>query len=161
MHRRLLAPQLKRLLGSFPAVALLGPRQAGKTTLARGLGQAYYDLEDEADRTRLDAEWPLVEDSKSLVIFDEAQAHPPLFPRLRGAIDRKRRKNGRFLLLGSVSPALMKNVSESLAGRLGTAELTPFLAAEWPASRQERLWIQGGYPDGGILGGEGFPLWQE
>ena len=161
MHRRALTPLLKRLLKSFPTVALLGPRQAGKTTLARSLGRSYYDLEDDGDRTRLDAEWPAVEAAKSLVILDEAQAYPAVFSRLRGVIDRKRKRNNRFLLLGSVSPALMKNVSESLAGRLATVELSPFLAVEWPAALHQRLWIRGGYPDGGILGGGSFPLWQE
>ena len=96
-----------------------------------------------------------------LVIFDEAQNWPDLFTRLRGAIDRDRKRNGRFLLLGSVSPALMSQVSQSLAGRLSIVELTPLTAAEveTPAQRH-RHWLFGGYPDGGVLSGTGFPRWQ-
>jgi len=161
MRRRKLAPHVRALLRRFPAVALLGPRQCGKTTLARSLGGAYYDLESDADRTRLDAEWPAMEAGREMVVLDEAQEHPSLFPRLRGTIDRDRRRNGRFLLLGSVSPDLMKSVSESLAGRLATVELTPFLSSEVPTARLERLWTVGGYPDGGILGERAYPRWQE
>ena len=76
---------------------------------------------------RLDVNWPGMGGSRELVILDEAQTFPEIFPRLRGAIDEDRGRNGRFLLLGSVSPALMRQVSESLAGRLAIVELTPFL----------------------------------
>ncbi|MEK7767721.1 MAG: ATP-binding protein [bacterium] len=161
MRHRELAATVRSLLRDFPTVALLGSRQSGKPTLARTLGSNYYDLEDEGERTRLDAEWPDMERSHGLVILDEAQTHPPLFPRLRGAIDRDRRRNGRFLLLGSVSPTLMRSVSESLAGRLAVTELSPFLLSELPASSRERLWTVGGYPDGGVLGGKAYPRWQE
>src|SRR6266516_2186235 len=109
MRKRFLASYVRAMLDRFLAVVLLGPRQCGKTTLALSLGHTYYDLESEAERTRLDAEWPVIEKARQLVIFDEAQEHPPLFSRLRGTIDRDRRRQGRFLLLGSVSPALMKN----------------------------------------------------
>lgn len=161
MRRRVLAATVRSLLRAFPAVALVGPRQAGKTTLARTFGRRYYDLEDEGDRTRLDAEWTAATTDRKPVVFDEAQAHPPLFTRLRGAIDMDRARRGRFLLLGSVAPALMRNVSESLAGRLATVELTPFLASELPASARDRPWRVGGFPDGGVLGGGAFPRWQE
>ena len=94
-------------LEEYPAAALVGPRQSGKTTLARSIGGRYYDLEQEPDQLRLDIEWEEVSSGRELAILDEAQAWPEIFPRLRGAIDEDRRRNGRFLLLGSVSPALM------------------------------------------------------
>ena len=146
---------------SYPAVAVVGPRQCGKTTLARSLGGQYFDLEQEPDRLRLDLEWESLADGRELIILDEAQTWPEVFPRLRGAIDRDRKRNGRFLLLGSVSPSLMAQVSESLAGRLAVVELTPLLQAELGNENQrKRLWLCGGYPDGGVLGGRGFPVWQ-
>jgi len=146
---------------SYPAVALVGPRQSGKTTLARCLSGMYFDLEQESDRLRLDLEWDELIAGKQLIILDEAQTWPEIFPRLRGAIDNKRKQYHRFLLLGSVSPALMTQVSESLAGRLSVLELTPLLLSELTtrASRQ-RLWMLGGYPDGGVLGGAAYPAWQ-
>lgn len=147
-------------LGSYPAVALVGPRQSGKTTLARSLGERYYDMEQETDQLRLDLGWADVCDSDELVVLDEAQAAPEVFSRLRGAIDADRGRNGRFLLLGSVSPALMTTVSESLAGRLSVVELAPLSWLELPYGARQRLWRCGGYPDGGVLGGGGFPTWQ-
>jgi len=147
-------------LGAYPAVALVGPRQCGKTTLARSLGGRYYDLEQEPDRLRLDIEWAEVAASDTLVILDEAQAAPDVFARLRGTIDADRRRNGRFLLLGSVAPSLMMRASESLAGRLSVVELTPLSVAELDHDARERLWLCGGYPDGGVLGDGGFPHWQ-
>ena len=150
---------LRARLASYPAVALVGPRQCGKTTLARSLGGRYYDMEQETDQLRLDIEWDEVSASDQLVIIDEAQAAADVFPRLRGAIDADRGRNGRFLLLGSISPALMTNVSESLAGRLSVVELAPLSWLELPDDARARRWRCGGYPDGGVLGGHGFPTW--
>jgi uncharacterized protein len=162
MLARLLEPVLRARLGESPSVGLIGPRQAGKTTLARSLGGLYFDLEQEPERLRLDLEWPTVVRSKRLVVLDEAQAWPEVFPRLRGAIDAERRRNGRFLLLGSVSPALMTEVSESLAGRLSLLELTPLLLPELETSAaRSRFWLMGGYPDGGVLTPSSFPRWQD
>jgi hypothetical protein len=158
---RLVTPLVEARLRSHPAVALVGPRQSGKTTLARTLGHAYFDLEQAPERLRLDLEWGGVLEKRELVILDEAQSWPEIFPRLRAAIDANRKRKGRFLLLGSVSPALMTQVSESLAGRLSLVELTPFLLAELTAkASRERLWLTGGYPDGGVSSPRAFPRWQ-
>jgi uncharacterized protein len=160
MKRRLVAATLRSRLAHYPAVAMLGPRQSGKTTLARGLSRRYYDAEQPADRVRLDLDWEAVAAGRELTVIDEAQSWPELFPRLRAAIDLDRRRNGRFLLLGSVSPALMREVSESLAGRLARVELTPFLLPELGGNALSRLWLTGGFPDGGALRARRFPVWQ-
>ena len=131
-------------LSRYPAVALVGARQAGKTTLARSLGGEYFDLEQEPDRLRADLQWESLVAGRELVILDEAQSWPELFGQLRGAIDRDRKRNGRFLLLGSVSPSLMTQVSQSLAGRLSLVELTPFLLNELPGAPVDDLWFTGG-----------------
>ena len=161
MLPRALLPLLKERLQRNPAVALVGARQVGKTTLARALDGRYFDLEQAGDRTRLDVEWDRVAAGGAMVILDEAQSWPAIFPRLRGAIDAERKRNGRFLLLGSVSPALMTQVSESLAGRLSVLELTPLLLWEIPSSTLGTRWLHGGYPDGGVLDPMRFPEWQE
>lgn len=149
-------------LASSPAVGLIGPRQCGKTTLSRSFAGEYFDLEQEPERLRLDLEWESLAAGRELVILDEAQSWPDVFPRLRGVIDRDRKRNGRFLILGSVSPALMVRVSESLAGRLSLVGLTPFLWPELPtAAARDRLWLCGGYPDGGVLAPGQFPQWQK
>lgn len=160
MKRRLAAKRVRERLGLYPAVALLGPRQCGKTTLARALARRYYDAEQPADRVRLDLEFSALAAGRELVVIDEAQTWPELFPRLRAAVDADRQRNGRFLLLGSVSPALMRDVSESLAGRLARVELTPFLLGELDRPARERLWLTGGFPDGGVLRPSRFPAWQ-
>jgi len=161
MIQRLVQHQLLERLRVYPAVALIGPRQCGKTTLAQSIGGAHFDLEQPSERLRLDLEWDALVARKGLVILDEAQSWPEVFARLRGAIDRDRKRMGRFLILGSVSPSLMIQVSESLAGRLSLVELTPFLLSELrtKASRQRR-WLCGGYPDGGVLGPGQYPRWQ-
>jgi len=129
-------------------------------SLAGSRGEQYFDLEQPSERLRLDAVWVKVVSEKRLIILDEAQSYPELFPRLRGAIDADRSATGRFLLLGSVSPALMTRVSESLAGRLAIVYLTPFLLNELGRSRLDDLWFYGGFPDGGILQSEQFAVWQ-
>lgn len=160
MIPRLYARQVRDKLGKYPAVGILGPRQCGKTTLARSLDGVYLDLESAGSETRLDAEWDALVQGKKLVVLDEAQHAPKVFSRLRGAIDEDRKRTGRFLLLGSVSPALMENVSESLAGRLGLVMMSPLILPELTSDRMDDLWLRGGYPDGGILSPRMFPEWQ-
>lgn len=160
MKPRAVENRLKQDLRRYPAVALVGPRQSGKTTLAKSLGGHYFDLEDEADILKLDLSWDRLIEGRDLVVLDEAQSHPPVFKRMRSAIDRRRRDAGRFLVLGSVSPALMREVSESLAGRLGLVELTPFFLDEVGSDALDALWLRGGFPDGGVLGTDAMPGWQ-
>jgi len=146
MKQRAIGQRLQQNLRRYPAVALVGPRQCGKTTLAQSLGGHYFDLEDEADVLKLDLSWDRLIAGKDLVVLDEAQSHPQVFKRMRSAIDR-RREPWRFLVLGSVSPALMREVSESLAGRLGLVERTPFFLDEVGAESLDALWLHGGFPD--------------
>jgi uncharacterized protein len=152
---------IRRRLKAYPVCALVGPRQAGKTTLARSLGGRYFDLEQEGDRLQLDLQWESLLAGHDLVILDEAQEWPEIFKRLRGAVDQARARNGRFLLLGSVSLGLMRQVSETLAGRMALVELTPLLWGELSPRRRRNLWLVGGYPDGGILRPDRFPIWQQ
>lgn len=131
--------------------------------MAKTFSSAYFDLEQEADRVKLDLLWNELIAGDQLAILDEAQSWPEIFPRLRGAIDARRKSNGRFLLLGSVSPSLMKQVSESLAGRMALVDLPPLSAMELPPEYADSLWRNGGFPDGGCLHPEAaaFPVWQE
>jgi len=152
--------QVRRKLARFPAVAILGPRQCGKTSLARRIPGIYFDLETRGSEAQLDAEWDTLTAGRRLIILDEAQCAPDVFSRLRGAIDSDRKRNGRFLILGSVAPALMTNISESLAGRLALLRLSPFVLPELKVGQMDDLWLRGGYPDGGILRPDMFPGWQ-
>ena len=160
MRPRICTRRVREVLQRLPAAAIFGPRRCGKTTLARRLGGVYFDMEAAGSAARLDAEWDALARGRKLVVIDEAQREPAVFARLRGTIDADRKRNGRFLLLGSVSPTLMTNVAESLAGRLGLVRLTPFILPELPAGRLDDLWLRGGYPDGGILEPGMFPDWQ-
>jgi predicted AAA+ superfamily ATPase len=152
--RRLL-PRLRELLGRFPAVVLIGPRQVGKTTLARACladsGGLYLDLESQRDTRKLsDPEDYLSQRESQLVVLDEIQRVPELFPSLRGLIDDGRTRGlraGRFLLLGSASLELIQQSSETLAGRIAYLELHPLDATEIGGAPVERLWLRGGFPD--------------
>lgn len=151
MINRNLAPKVIESLTQFPAVAILGPRQVGKSTLARSVahGAIFLDLERPADIAKLqDAESYLGSLSDRLVVIDEIQRMPELFPVLRVLIDQQRRP-GRFLLLGSASPALRRQASESLAGRIEYLELTPFTLDEVGATpeNQQKLLLRGGFPE--------------
>ncbi len=160
MIKRHLAILIKEHLKNYPAVALLGARQSGKTTLARTFSEKYFDLELEQDCLRLDLQWDDVTGSKVPVILDEAQYFPEIFPRVRAAIDLDRKRNGRFLILGSVSPGLMKQVSEFLTGRIALVELGPLSLREIQKQPFDDLWLMGGFPDGGILKRGRYPQWQ-
>ena len=154
MIQRRLHNRLVDQLARGPAVALLGPRQVGKTTLAHEISGArpsiYLDLESNADRAKLtDPEAYLTSHENELVVLDEVHRAPELFQQLRGLIDQGRRKGksaGRFLLLGSASLDLLQQSGESLAGRISYLELGPFNATEAPSSDLDQLWARGGFP---------------
>jgi predicted AAA+ superfamily ATPase len=155
MITRHLQSKLEYFVDNYPAVALLGPRQAGKTTLALTVAKhrnaIYLDLESEQDRAKLSqAELYLSQHEDKLVILDKVQRAPELFQNLRGLIDKGRRKglrSARFLLLGSASIELLKQSSETLAGRIAYLELPPLHALEVTNDQREQLWIRGGFPD--------------
>ncbi|MDE1917891.1 MAG: ATP-binding protein [Sphingomonadales bacterium] len=162
MISRRLLPELLARLDQAPAVALLGPRQVGKTTLAQEIAETwpalYLDLESDADRAKLaDPELYLENHADKLVILDEVHRLPNLFQTLRGLIDRGRRqgrKVGRFLLLGSASIDLLAQSGESLAGRISYLELGPLDVLEISESDTERLWVRGGFPDSFLAGSD-------
>lgn len=154
MIQRRLQQVVHDRLRHLPAVALLGPRQAGKTTLALALAQegkyVYLDLESPLDREKLaDPTYYLSNHEDDLVILDEVQRMPELFAVLRGLIDQGRRRGkraGRFLLLGSASADLLRQ-SETLAGRIAYVELSPLDVLEIPQAETDRLWVRGGFPE--------------
>jgi len=151
---RVISSSIIRYLDSFPCIALLGPRQVGKTTTVKMLQSQiqkesiYLDLESEEDVQKLIyAEQYFNERQDKLIIIDEIQRNPQLFPLLRSVID-KNRTNGRFILLGSASPELLAKSSETLAGRIAYLEMHPFVFHE--ISNQfifEGLWLKGGFPN--------------
>ena len=158
MLNRHIQPDIERLLAEQAAVALLGPRQVGKTTLAHQIAKSrdsiYFDLENPEDVAALDNPRHLLSrHSDKLVILDEVQRMPGLFETIRGLIDSYRREgdgNGKFLFLGSASIDLLRQSSESLAGRVAYRELRPFHLLETeddPASTVDALWLRGGFPD--------------
>lgn len=154
MIDRFLFPELAKRLEFFPAVGLLGPRQVGKTTLALRLKEktknvVYLDLENPNDLMKLeDSIAFFASHREDLIILDEIHRKPDIFPILRGVIDENKRKgraNNQFLILGSASADLLRQSSESLAGRISYLDLTPIHALEFDSINQ--LWVRGGYPD--------------
>ena len=156
MFTRLLLPRLSEELLHSPAVALLGPRQSGKTTLALDVaktrpGSIYLDLESESDCAKLtQPELYLADHLDKLVIMDEVHRAPGLFPVLRGMIDQARRMGktaGQYLLLGSASLDLLRQSGETLAGRIAYLELGPLTVLETSAASTDALWLRGGFPE--------------
>lgn len=147
--RRAHLARVDAALARAPVTALLGPRQCGKTTLARqiaaGRRSQLFDLEAPADRRRLDNPELALSGDADLVILDEIQARPELFETLRVLVDRPGR-TPRYLVLGSASPSLVRGAAESLAGRVEFVELSGFDLAEVGHRRWERLWMRGGFP---------------
>lgn len=154
IDRRALKAQVRHLLDSFRAVELVGPRQVGKTTLAREFvatdSPNYFDLENASSRQRLAQPMEALADLTGLVVIDEVQHSPELFEVLRVLIDRPAHihRKGQYLLLGSASPRAMHQ-TESLLGRAVTLEVTGFNLSEVGARREDvnRLWLRGGFPD--------------
>ena len=154
MIERTLITELIEQVSDMPAVAVLGPRQVGKTTLVKILETRlskkviYLDLESNQDRNRLqDAELYLSERQNELIVIDEVQRMPELFPLLRSLIDRHRIAQ-RFILLGSASPELLQKSSESLAGRITYLELQPLHWGEVSSTvSYQQHWLRGGYPE--------------
>ena len=176
---RILRTRVEERLRLFPAVALLGPRQVGKTTLARDIAEAgrdhgtgsptaglYLDLESPADQEKLsDAHGYLGSVRDRLVVLDEIHRAPQLFQVLRGIIDERIRSGeptGQLLLLGSASMDLLRQSGETLAGRIAYLELGPLDARELPAREQMRLWVRGGFPRGFLAAGDAdSAIWRE
>lgn len=143
---------LRRITSVFkthPIAALLGPRQCGKTTLARMISEqepsTYFDLENPVDRQRLSAPLSTLEELPGLIIIDEIQRMPGLFELIRVLVDRPANP-ARFFILGSASPDLVRGVSESLAGRIGFIDLSGFNLLEVGGKNRSSLWIRGGFP---------------
>ena len=149
VDRNLYRQQIQSSLAQFRVTALLGPRQCGKTTLARMLAaspDSYFDLEDPLDLARLETPRQTLGKLTGLVVIDEVQQQPGLFPLLRVLADRPN-PPARFLILGSASPTLVKGVSESLAGRVGFVDLSGFDATEVGFDHLDTLWLRGGFPE--------------
>ncbi len=156
MYTRFCSERLQQLARQFPAVLILGARQVGKTTLARHAFSdfTYLDMEDPGTYNLFaeDARFQLDARSHGGLILDEAQRLPVLFNALRGKIDAERQQMGRFIILGSAQPTLIRQVSESLAGRVGILELPPLTVQEastgdTPIQNYQTLWLAGGFPD--------------
>jgi len=159
------ADQVRKALARSPVVALLGPRQCGKTTLARIVAGAttttWFDLESPADAHRLQNPEYVLGGLRGLVVIDEIQSRPDLFPILRVLADRPR-VPARFLILGSASPALLKDASESPAGRVELVDLHGFDLSETGPGAMDRLWIRGGFPRSFLAADEEDSLaWRE
>lgn len=141
--------QLSKAVKRSPITALLGPRQCGKTTLARLFGQnrktTYFDLESQPDQIRLQNPELLLGGLKGVVVLDEIQEMPDLFNVLRVLVDRPGNRT-KFLILGSASPDLVKKASETLAGRVEFVEMTGFELSETGIESEQKLWLRGGFP---------------
>ena len=146
--------QAQKIIGrlkQFPVVAILGARQVGKTTLSLSIAETYrgpthwFDLESPPDLARLADPYLALESLRGLVVLDEVQHLPEVFPILRVLADRRPRR-ARFLVLGSAGPDLLRQSSESLAGRISYVTLPGLRLAEVGAERLSNLWLRGGFP---------------
>jgi len=150
VEREQLVGRIRAALKRSPIVLLVGPRQCGKTTLARALARDrrqsfYFDLENPADLAALEAPMAALEPLRGLVVLDEIQRRPEIFPLLRVLADR-RPTRARFLILGSASPELLRQSSETLAGRVEHVEMAGFDLAEVGEENGQRLWVRGSFP---------------
>lgn len=149
IERAALLNRLRQSLRTSPVSVLFGPRQCGKTTLARQIADAesaeYFDLEDPVSQSRLSEPMLALQDLQGLVVIDEVQRQPELFPVLRVLVDRKPLP-ARFLILGSASPDLLRQSSESLAGRIALVEMGGFNLSEVGVKARRGLWWRGGFP---------------
>ncbi len=157
--------KLSNSLRRSPITALLGPRQSGKTTLARMFGEGkiatYFDLESQPDLKRLQNPEMMLGSLKGIVVLDEIQEMPELYSVLRVLVDRSNNP-ARFLILGSASPDIIKNISETLAGRVEFVELSGFDLIETGSGSIESLWIRGGFPRSFLAESEDDSLaWRE
>ncbi|MGM0609400.1 MAG: ATP-binding protein, partial [Candidatus Muiribacteriota bacterium] len=172
MIKRKITQNILKSMEIFPAISILGSRQVGKTTLAKNIleilnnqkiDSIYLDLELPSDFNILNNSELFFENNQNkTIIIDEIQVKPDLYPIIRAFID-KNRKNGKFILLGSSSPALLKESSESLAGRIKQHILNPFDILETGTSKQNinNLWLRGGYPESFLAtSGENSLLWR-
>jgi len=136
---------LTKLMSVFPVTAILGPRQCGKTTLARTLAaDSYFDLENPQDLARLEQPQLALEDLTGLIVIDEIQRLPDLFPLLRYLVDQG--KSRKFVILGSASRDLIRQSSESLAGRIAYIQLGGFRLSDIDPGAIKTLWWRGGLP---------------
>ena len=168
--QRVLLQQLKKYLTVFPAVAILGPRQCGKSTLVKSLDQhfdglLYLDMQKESDLNKLsEPEIFFASNTDKIICLDEIQLVPKLFSFLRSAIDSNR-INGNFILLGSASQELLQHTSESLAGRIGMLHLSPFLINELNYLERfnlQKFWLRGGFPNSYLADNdENSAIWLE
>ena len=152
--------RLSHLIGMFPATAMLGPRQCGKTTLARAMrADHYFDLENPRDAARLDQPQLALEDLTGLIAIDEIQRLPELFPLLRYLVDQDQKR--KFLILGSASRDLIRQSSESLAGRIAYYHLSGFRLHDIGHGNMKTLWFRGGLPRSFLAASDGEShLWR-